>query len=68
MNKSLWTKPLQNRGKFGEPRPLPVVKTAVHLGPFPKNHINLLIQEASLAKTEHARKTQLLGKAMPHGV
>ena len=58
----------QNRGKFGEPRPLSVMITSVHLGPFLKNRINLLIQEAPLAETEDRRKMELLGREMPHGV
>ena len=58
----------QHRGKFGEPRPVPVMITSVHLGLFLKNRINLPIQEAPLAETEDGRKMYLLGRAMPHGV
>lgn len=58
----------QNRGKFGEPRPVPVMITLVHLGLFLKNHINLPIQEAPLDETEDRRKMYLLGRAMPRGV
>lgn len=58
----------QNRGKFGEPRPVPVMITLVHLGLFLKNHINLPIQEAPLDETEDGRKMYLLGRAMPRGV
>lgn len=45
----------QNRGTFSEPRPLSILTTSVHLGPFLKNLINLF-QKAPLARAETTKK------------